>query len=258
MKYYKNKFYAIGTGLFFLDIFYLLWLVIKSGYYFIFNPDEIFNANTIYLMQKGMRPYVDFYTVYSPIFHWFITPVFWLLGFSFKAISGARVVMIGLYIVRIILIFWLVKRIFGKNTAFIFLLLYLFDPFMVFAGMQIRPESLMMVVYTLFLIVFSYALNSVIPSVSEGSLAPACAGRNARLSNKLRDSSPAKGGVRMTSGWLFFLSGTLGAVALLINIKIIPSLAAFGLIFIYLIFQKRLFKQLLLFLNGFCLSFLVF
>ena len=228
-------FYLFGLSL-------LLWSVILSGFHFIFNPDEIFNANTVYLMLKGMKPYVDFYTVYSPIFHWFITPVFLLFGFSFKAIGGARVLMIGLFIVRLFLMFLLVKRVFGKKVALIFIPLFLLDPFMVFAGMQIRPENLMMVFFTLFLLVFSYVLSSVIPNDSEGSSDPPAGGER-------KYASPG--------GW-FFLSGVLCGVTLLTNIKVIPSLVAFAIVFVYFVIQKRLFSKLLLFVNGFCLAFLAF
>lgn len=225
--------YLLGLGV-------LLWTVILSGFNFTFNPDEIFNANTVYLMQKGMKPYVDFYTVYSPVFHWFITPVFLLVGFSFKAISAARVLMIGLFIVRLFLMFLLVKRVFGKKVALIFVPLFLLDPFMVFVGMQVRPENLMMVLYTLFLLVFSYALDAVILTPTKAS--------GEGSSNK-RDR---------TSGWLFFLSGLLCGFTLLTNIKIIPSLVGFGIVFVYFVIQKRLFSKLLLFVNGFCLAFLAF
>lgn len=207
-------FYLIVLGV-------LLWSAVSSGYHFLFNPDEIFNANTVYLISKGFRPYVDFYTVYSPILHWFITPVFLLFGFTFKAISVSRIVMVGLFIIRLILLFLLVKRIFGQRVALIFVPLFLFDPFMVFAAMQIRPENLMMVFYILFLLVFSYAFES-------------------------------KSAVK------FFLSGILLAFTFLINIKIIPSLLAFVLVFIYFALQKRMFSQLLMFVDGFCLTVMAF
>ena len=205
----------------------LIWSVVLSGYHFQFNADEIFNANTIYLMVKGYKPYVDFYTVYSPILHWILTPVFWLFGFNFGAISVARIVMIFLFFVRLILMFLLVARVFGRRVGYLFLPLYLMSPFVVFSEMQIRPDNLMMVFYTLFLLVFSYEI----------------------------DSSPPNRRLRMTGGWL---SGILFAVTLLTNIKIVPSLAAFGLVFFYFVLQKRNFSQLWRFINGFCLTFLAF
>src|SRR3989344_6516069 len=84
-----------------------------------------------------------------------------------------------------------------------------------------------MVFYTLFLLVFSYEI----------------------------DSSPPNRRLRMTGGRL---SGILFAVTLLTNIKIVPSLAAFGLVFFYFVLQKRNFSQLWRFINGFCLTFLAF
>jgi len=188
--------------------------VIISGFRFQFNADEVFNANTIYLMAKGFKPYVDFYTVYSPLFHWFLTPVFWLYGFNFGAISVARTVMIVLFFVRLSLMFLLVARVFGRRVGYLFIPLYLMSPFVVFAEMQIRPDNFMMLFYTIFLLLLSYER--------------------------------------------FFLSGVLFALTVLINIKIAPSLVAFGLVFLYFIFQKKRFSRLLVFINGVCLTFLAF
>lgn len=205
----------------------LLRSVILSGVNFTFNPDELFNANTVYLMVKGFRPYVDFYTVYSPILHWIITPVFLLFGFTFKAVSVTRFVMAGLFMIRLVLMFFLVKKVFNARVALLFVPLFLLDPFMVFVGMQVRPENLSMVFYTGFLLVFSIA-----------------------YSYHKKQSSKAK--------LMFFLSGILCGTAILINIKIVPSLLAFGIVFITYAFQKKQFFQLLLVVNGFCLTFLFF
>lgn len=199
---------------YFVLIGILLWSVVQSGYHFQFNADEVFNANTIYLMVKDYKPYVDFYTVYSPIVHWILTPVFLLFGFNFGAVSIARGVMVFFFFIRLLLMYLLVCRVFGRKVGLIFIPLYLMNPFVVFSEMQIRPDNLMMVFYTLFLLVFSYGF--------------------------------------------YFLSGILFAVTLLTNIKIAPSLIAFGLVFIYFVFKNKNFSYLWKFINGFCLTFLVF
>src|SRR3989344_7855329 len=149
-------------------------------------------------------------------------PVFIIFGATLKAITASRIMMILLYLLQIFLWFLLVKRVFEKKVALLFVPLFLMDPFVVFVGMQIRPENLMMVFYALFLLIFSYAYQ------------------NAK------------------SKKLYFLSGILYALTFLMNLKILPSLTAFGIVFIIYIFRNKLFRQLLTFTNGFCLTFFIF
>ena len=140
-----------------------MWSVVLSGYRFQFNSDELFNANVTYLLLKGLRPYVDFYLIYAPILHWLLAPVFLLFGFTFKAVSMARIVMIVFFLIRLFLMFLLVTKVFGKRTGLLFILFYLLNPFVVFAEMQIRPENMMLVFFTLALLIFTYAFEHKSP-----------------------------------------------------------------------------------------------
>src|SRR3989344_770387 len=207
---------------YFVILGFLLRSVFLSGYYYRLNADEVYHSNLVYLMLKGFRPYADFYSTYSPFLQLYLMPVFLLFGATLKAISASRILMIILYLLQICLMFLLVKRVFGKKVALLFVPLYLMDPFMVFVGMQIRPENLMMVFYLLFLLSFSYAYE------------------NAKSTK------------------FYFLSGILFALTLLMNLKILPSLIAFAGAFIIYVFKNKLFRQLLIFTNGFCLTFFIF
>jgi hypothetical protein len=149
-------------------------------------------------------------------------PAFIIFGSTLKAIAVSRMMMIALFLLQAFFWFLLVKKVFGKKVALLFVPLFLMDPFLVFAGMQIRPENLMMVFFALFLLVFSYAVGNV---------------KNLKL---------------------FFLSGVLFALTFLLNLKILPSLVALGLVFIIYVFQNKLYRQLLTFTNGFCLTFFIF
>lgn len=209
---------------------------VLSGYRFQFNGDEVFNANIVYLLLKGYKPYTDFYLGYSPIFHWFLSPVFLLFGFSFKAVSMARILMIVIFFLKVFLLFFLIRKVFGKMVAYLFLPLFLLNPFAVFAEMQIRPDNLMMFFYTLFLLVFYYAHSSRRPL-------------------------------------LFIFSGALFGLTFLTHMKVTPSLLAFGLVFFVYSVGNRYpstrtsfgtghsaysLQKLLYFLNGFAISGLVF
>lgn len=216
-----KKLTFIFGAIYSIALLILVWSVVLSGYRFQFNGDELFNANIVYLILKGYKPYTDFYLGYTPILHWFLTPVFLLFGFSFKAVSMARIFMIIIFFLKVFLLFFLVKRIFGKIVAFLFLPLFLLNPFTVFAEMQIRPDNIMMLFYTLFLLVFSYAFQSRRPI-------------------------------------LYIISGALFGLTFLTHTKVAPSLLAFGLVFFLYTLRKKHAYSLVFFLNGFVLSSLVF
>lgn len=64
----------------------------------------------------------------------------------------------ALFLLRIFLVFLLISKIFNRRTAFYFIPLFLFDPFTVFSGMQIRSDNLMLLFYTTSLLFLTFAL----------------------------------------------------------------------------------------------------
>src|SRR3990167_2755941 len=214
----KKTIYII---IYLVGLIILLWSVVLSGYKFQFNSDELFNANITYLLLKGFRPYADFYLIYAPILHWLLAPVFLLFGFTFKAVSMARIVMIVFFLTRFFLMYLLVAKVFGKRTGLLFIPLYLLNPFVVFAEMQIRPENLMMVFFALALLIFTYAFEHRSPI-------------------------------------LFFLTGLLMGLTLITNIKIVPSLTAFAVVFFAYFLVAKNIKPLFFFSDGFILVCLLF
>lgn len=210
-----------------VKIFYLLIILILaysvflSGYQYAFDIDELHNAQIIYLMTQGFKPYSSFFVVYSLFIHWFLTPLFLIFGFSFKTLGMARLVMIIIFAVRVILSFFLVRRLFGKLAGYLFVLLFFLDPFVVFSSMQIRPENLMMVAFTGLLLLLS------------------------SLSNK-------------SSKINFLILGVFSGLVLMFNFKIIPSLAVFLSGFIYFTLKNRRTTAFLYFINGFVISFIFY
>lgn len=68
---------------------YLIRSVVTSGYYYIFDNDELYHTQVTYLLSNGYKPFTDIYlTVYPPLYHWFIQPLFTIGGFSFDTIYG--------------------------------------------------------------------------------------------------------------------------------------------------------------------------
>jgi 4-amino-4-deoxy-L-arabinose transferase-like glycosyltransferase len=125
----------------------LLVSVIHSGYSYLFDPDELFNVNIVFLLRHGLIIYRDIFITYTPFFSWFLTPISYLTGFTFHFLEAARVTMIVLFIIRLMLIFFIARKLFGPLVAYISIPFCLFDPFTVFTGMQIRPDNLMMTLY---------------------------------------------------------------------------------------------------------------
>ncbi len=188
----------------------LLYSVIKSGYGYQFDIDELHHANLVYLYLHGYQPYKNIYnSFYTPIFEWTIMPAFIMFGSAtFSAIAFARYIMIILFIVRLFAAYILVRQIFTKRAALFFLPIFLFDPFLVFSAMQIRPDNLMMTIYTVALAVLAFGLKR----------------KNTALLT--------------TSSFLFGLS-------VLTFMKILPGVAVVGLVILIYLIAKRMTKFLL-------------
>lgn len=210
-----------------IQIFYLIliiilgWSVIQSGYHYTFDIDELHIAHLIYLMTQGFKPYTGFFDVYSLFIYWFVMPVFLIFGFSFKTVSLARFLMIAVFAVRTFLSFLLVRKVFGKLAAWIFIPLFFLDPFVVFVSMQIRPENLMMVFFTGLLLLASATLEK-----------------------------PSKKNL--------FAAGLIFSLTFLISPKIIPSLIIFFVVIAYHYVKKRQFWNLLYFIDGVILTFVLY
>jgi hypothetical protein len=148
-------------------IAFLLASVIHSGYSYLFDPDELYNINLVFLVRHFLVPYRDFYTSYTPFLSLFLIPLSYISGFTFHLLETARIAMIALFIIRLTLIFLIVRKLFGPPVAYICIPLSLFDTFTVFSGMQIRPDNLMMTLYLAgILLIVHWYLNkkkSVLP-----------------------------------------------------------------------------------------------
>jgi 4-amino-4-deoxy-L-arabinose transferase-like glycosyltransferase len=190
--------------------------VFKSGYNYVFDSDEYLHSQIAYLIFSGYKPFINLYTSWIPIFHWLLVPVLALNNFSFDSLLLARIFMIILFVIRIILGFLLVKKLFGKIVAILFVFLLLLDPFTVFTAMQIRPDNLMVTLFTLGLLVFTYAIYN---------------------SSKL----------------LLFYSGFIFALSIATCLKIAPGIMAVILcFFVYVLVNRRnLLKGVVFFLGMF-------
>jgi 4-amino-4-deoxy-L-arabinose transferase-like glycosyltransferase len=127
----------------------LTYSVVFSGYWYSFYGDELVHVNMMYLIAHGSRPFIDFFTIYSPVFHYMMAPIFIGIGFTLRSIQYSHVVMIVLFAIRLYFGFLFVKKLFSKTTALFFVYIMLLDPIIIFSSMQIRPDNLLMIVFTI-------------------------------------------------------------------------------------------------------------
>lgn len=205
-----KKIFIIGIILacFILGIL-LLISVFQSGYSYQFDTDELHHANLVYLYLHGYVPYRDIYnSFYTPLFEWLIAPAFIFFGFSFKTITFTRFIMILLLAIRMIAMYKFVKTVWSRRTALIALPLFLLDPFLVYSGMQIRPDNLMMTVFTIGLAVLASAYT--------------------KHSRKLK-----------------YIAAFIFGVSLIVFVKVVPSLLVVAIVLIYKEIRDKQYKTLI-------------
>jgi 4-amino-4-deoxy-L-arabinose transferase-like glycosyltransferase len=126
----------------------LAYSVAYSGYWYTYYGDELVHVHQIYLISHGSKPFLNYFTIYSPIFHYLMTLVFLVTGFSLAAFRQARLVMIVLFAIRLFFGFKLAQKVFSRTTALLFVYIMILDPLIIYSSMQIRPDNLLMIVFT--------------------------------------------------------------------------------------------------------------
>lgn len=202
-------------------LFMLLKSVITFGINYLYDIDELGHSQYVYLFINKVSPYLSFDLTVTPLYHWTLIPLFKLFGFSFATIHKARILMIILFLLRILLTFWLVRVTFGLNIAIIFSGILLLDPFTTFSSIQIRPDNLMIIVFTFALLTFNFALK-----------------------NK--------------KNYLFLMSGALFSLSALILLKMAPSVAVIFFLFAVFCILKKKFTNLFYFSTGLALPLILF
>ncbi len=145
-----------------ITVLLLLYSALRSGLFYQYDVDELSHANYVYLIASGEQPYRSIFMVFTPVFYWILQPIFSLSGFNFPGIFYARILMIVFFLVRLAIGTGIAYRVFGRTAAFLYLPLLLLDAFTIFAGMQIRPDNLMMVWYLLGFLSLCYAMTGVV------------------------------------------------------------------------------------------------
>lgn len=119
-----------------------------SGFFYQLDLDEVNHLVRAYEVLRGRLPYRDFHSMYAPVLHWLLAPMIGVLGPTVQTVMTAKLFMVACFIGRVTFTFLILRQVYSRNVAVVFLCLYFMDPFTVFSGMQIRPDSLMMLLYT--------------------------------------------------------------------------------------------------------------
>lgn len=156
MKIMKSK---LLSFLILILLIPLLFSVAKSGYGYQFDTDELHHANLVYLLYNGHIPYRDIYnSFYTPLFEWVLLPVFAAFGFSFKTIQFSRFIMIIFYAIRVGSLYILIRTLWNKRAALLFIPLLVLDPFAVLSSFQIRTDNFMLMLYSVGLAILSVGI----------------------------------------------------------------------------------------------------
>ena len=186
-----------------------------------YDGDEVYHAQLVYLLGHGYKPFVSFYQIYSPIYHVLLLPVFTAVGYSFRALAWTRVLMVILFLVRLAVAYIVVRKIFDVRVGILFIFFLLLNPFSVFSEMQIRPDNLMILVYTMGILLLIFAHKKAVP-------------------------------------WIFMVSGAIVSLAFLINAKIFPSVTLLLFVYGYWCWTRKNWREFRYLLYGYVLSFVIF
>src|SRR3989338_4826857 len=123
----------IFTVLYFLLLLCLSYSAILSGLFYQYDNDELSHAQYTYLINSGFTPYTSFIMTFTPLFYWFLSPLFLTFGFNFSGVFAARIVMVILFLIRILFSYLIVRQVFGMKIALIFVPVFLLGTFTVFS-----------------------------------------------------------------------------------------------------------------------------
>lgn len=190
----KKYFIVLCTVVSLICLAIITYALVKNAFFGGLDVDELFHSQVVYLMNNGIRPYSAFFLIsYSPIYHWFMLPIYMLTNFQYETLSAARMVMVGVFLVRMLLIFLVSRRIFNNKIAIVTLFLTIIEPISSYTVVHLRPDNLMIVVFLAALYLFLEA-------------------------------------ERRSKAWLYSLAGCLLVVASLIMLKVAFNVALFGIL----------------------------
>lgn len=119
----------------------LVWRFRVAGTRF-FDVDEFTHIHWAAAIARGSKPYIDFFTFFTPGYYWFLTPLFWLFGSSTFIFLAARYVGVGIFLGILALVGTLFAMRRNVTYALLPAVLLAFLPMPYDKFLEIRPDNL--------------------------------------------------------------------------------------------------------------------
>jgi hypothetical protein len=108
----------------------------------VFDVDEFSYMHWAAMAARGERPYIDFFSYFTPGFMWAFAPIFWIWGVSVQVFTAGRIVsfVIFLSILSSLSYLWGITR--GWKWALLPAVILAFLPMPYDKFLEIRPDNL--------------------------------------------------------------------------------------------------------------------
>ncbi len=106
-----------------------------------FDVDEFTHMHWAADMARGQKPYVDFFTFFTPGFYWMLMPLFWLYSRNPMIFLAARMSMLFVFAGTVCLIGILFALLRSRRYALLPMVLLAFLPMPYDKFLEIRPDN---------------------------------------------------------------------------------------------------------------------
>lgn len=196
--------------------------------------DEYSHFHFVYLLSRGKIPHKDFFSVYSPVFHLTLYPIFKYFGEKYLVLTLSRVVVFFYFLLCLVFTFGISRFFLSLFSSFMVVLIAAAYPLPIEKALEVRPDNLMVML---------------------------CLGGMYFMLRGFLDSSTSQEAIRPPPRCLrclnFFLAGVLFMLSFLVMTKIIFTIGGFLLsVILFVLLDEKARKKvqegaLLFFAGGF-------
>lgn len=106
------------------------------------NVDEIAHLHVSWHLYQGHVPYVDFFDHHHHLFHWLITPLFFIGGESLLTVHLAEYFAFAQFLVLACLLYLVAKRVYNSPIAILSVVIFFCLPEVMSNSTEVRPDVL--------------------------------------------------------------------------------------------------------------------
>ncbi len=138
----KSNFQKLIIVINVITIIVFLYWRFQYGLSRYFDIDEFAHLHWSHNVFIGLRPYTDFFYFFPPFFLYLLLPLFWIVGRDAVILLLARGFAFGIFALTTFVLFLLVKKIKGLQTALLTVLIFIFLPIPSDKWIEIRPDGI--------------------------------------------------------------------------------------------------------------------